>query len=378
MARSIGRFVPQLGIGAVAALLAVLLARSQASAQPDDGKPQPDRITLGTVYIGATVEASVRVLIRGDDFTGLEVKTSPPPFLRVTQSRLGTQKYGALGTFVTCDVFVSLNTSQTGELDDKLSVRVGQKDVVIPVSAKIIEKDPHTTRVLVVETPISRFSTNDASHFDAWLKLVSAARLDVSTLEVDHGLPVLRDLDLLNFDVILLGGTGIFSAKEEDLHKLKTFVESGGRVIVTANYFFRGTVEAANKFIVPLGLKMADTEPKNGNSLVELEESDIPRHKLTEGVRKAKFFRPSPVTVEDSTSGTILLETPFDPEKGLVAVARFGKGEVVVVGTSLWWRWISSEEESGADNVRLLQNLLTSPRQVPPAGRGRRYSGGRM
>jgi len=344
---------------AVAGIVAALLVCPQALAQPDDGKSQPDRITLGTVHAGATVEASVRVLIRGDDFTGLEMKASPPPFLRVTQTRLGTQTYGALGSFVFCDVFVSLNTTKPGELDDKLTVRVGAKEIVIPVSAEIIEKNPDATRVLVVETPISRFSTNDASHFDAWLKLVKSAKLDVSTLEVDHGLPVLRDLDLSNFDVILLGGTGIFSAKEEDLDKLKTFVESGGRVIVTANYFFRGTVEAANKFVVPLGLKMADTEPRNGNSLVELEESDIPRHKLTEGVRKAKFFRPSPVTVEDAASGAILVQTPFDPEQGLVAVACVGKGDVVVVGTSLWWRWIGSEEESGADNVRLLQNLLS-------------------
>jgi hypothetical protein len=345
-------------------LIGISLAQSPSSqlhAQPADGKSQPDRLTLGTVRVGATVEASVRVLIRGDDFTGLEVKTSPPPYLRVAQSRLGTQTYGALGTFVTCDVFVSLNTSRTGKFEDKLTIQVGEKIVEIPVTAEIIDKDPDATRVLVVETPICRFSTSDASHFDAWLKLVKSAKLDVSSLEVDQGQPVLRDLDLANFDVVLLGGTGIFCARGEDLDKLKTFIELGGRVVVTANYFFRGTVEAANKFVVPLGLKMTDTEPKNGNSLVELEESDIPRHKLTEGVRKVKFFRPSPVTVEDSTSGTILVETPFDPERGLVAVARFGKGDVVVVGTSLWWRWISSEEESGADNVRLLQNLLTRP-----------------
>jgi hypothetical protein len=344
--------------------LVIILGLPQSSrlhAQPVDGRSNPDRITLGTVRVGATVEASVRVLIRGDDFTGLEVKTSPPPFVRVTQTRLGTQTYGNLGTFITCDVFVSLNTTRTGEFEDKLTVQVGEKNVEIPVTASVIEKAPDETRVLVVETPFSRFSTNAASHFDSWLKLVKSAKLDVSSLEVDPGLPVLRDQDLSNFDVILLGGTGIFCARDEDLDKLKTFIESGRRVIVTANYFFRGTVECANKLVVPLGLKMADTEPRGGNSLVELEESDIPRHKLTAGVRKLKFFRPSPVTVEDPTAGTILVETPFDPQQGLVAVARHGKGDVVVVGTSLWWNWIASEQEAGADNARLLQNLLARP-----------------
>jgi hypothetical protein len=243
-----------------------------------------------------------------------------------------------------------------------LTVQVGEKTIAIPVTATVIEKNPDATRVLVVETPFSRFSTNDASHFDAWLKLVKSAKLDVSSLEVDPGLPVLRELDLSNFDVVLLGGMGVFAAREEDLEKLKTFVEAGGRVIVSADYFMRGTVEAANKFVVPLGLKMADTEPRSGNSLVELAESEIPRHKLTEGVRKVTFFRPSPVAVEDSASGTILVQTPLDPELGLVALARFGKGDVVVLGTSLWWLWIASEGEAAADNSRLLQSLLSKPR----------------
>ena len=242
-----------------------------------------------------------------------------------------------------------------------LTVQVGQKPVEIPVSANVIEQDPDATRVLIVETPFCRFSTSNASIFEPWLKLVKDAKLDVSYLEMDPALPVLRDLDLSGFDVVLLGGTGIFSARDEDFEKLKPFVASGGRIIVTANYFFRGTVEAANRFVVPLGLKMTDTEPRGDNSLVELEESDIPRHKLTTGVRKLKFFRPSPVTVEDPKAGTILVETPLDPQQGLVAVARSGKGDVVVLGTSLWWNWIASEPESGADNARLLQNLLTKP-----------------
>ena len=104
----------------VVGLLLTDLAPPLTFAQPEDGKAQPDRITLGTVHVGATVEASVRVLIRGDDTTGIEVKIAPPPFLRVTQTRLGTQTYGNLGTFIFCDVFVSLNTAQAGDRDGEL------------------------------------------------------------------------------------------------------------------------------------------------------------------------------------------------------------------------------------------------------------------
>jgi hypothetical protein len=344
----------------VLGLLLAHLLRSQADAQPDDGKCQPDRLTLGTVRVGSTVEASVRVLIRGDDTSGIEAKSSPPPFIRVTQTRMGTQTYGNLGTFIYCDVFVSLNTTRAGEFNGKLNVHVGGKQIEIPVTASILEKDPEATRVLLVETPIQRFSTSDASIFEPWLKLVKSAKLDVHYLEVDPALPVLRDLELSDFDVVLLGGTGIYSARDEDFEKLTAFVEAGGRVIVTANYFFRGTVEKANQFVVPLGLKMVDIE-SNVENLIELEESDIPRHKLTAGVGKLKFHRPSPVSVEDPRKGTILVETPIDPQQGFVAVSRAGKGDVVVLGTSLWWNWIASAQESGADNARLLQNLISKP-----------------
>jgi hypothetical protein len=63
------------------------------------------------------------------------------------------------------------------------------------------------------------------------------------------------------------------------------------------------------------------------------------------------------------------VESPFDTQQRLVAIARFGKGELVVPGTSLWWNWIASEQESGADNGRLQQNLLSMPataKQLPP------------
>jgi hypothetical protein len=79
-------------------------------------------------------------------------------------------------------------------------------------------------------------------------------------------------------------------------------------------------------------------------------------------VRKLKFLRPSPVAVENFKSGKVLVETHADPQVGYVALANHGKGEIIVLGISLWWNWIASPQESGADNVRLLKNLLTKSR----------------
>ena len=321
---------------------------------------QPDRIALGTIHVGAIVEASVRIYICGEETSGIKVTASPPPFLKVKQTQLGTQDFGNLGTFIYCDVFVALNTKQPGEFNGSLKVDVGDKQVEIPATVNIREKDLSSARVLIVETPFQRFATDDASLFDPWHKIVTSAHLDVSYLEVDRESSVLRGLSLSDFDVVRLGGSGLFLARDEDFEKLTSFVAAGGRVIIAANFFFRGTVDKANKFVVPLGLKMTDID----GPLIEVNESDISEHKLTEGVKKLKFFRPSPVSVEDVTKGSLLVKTEQFPQQGLVAVTKGGKGDVVVLGASLWWNWIASQQESGADNSRLLQNLLSTTRHV--------------
>lgn len=339
-------------------LLLLQIQSASLNAQLTDAKSQPDHLTLGTVRVGATVEASVRVLIPGDDFTGIESQISPPKFVRVTQTRIGTQQLGNLGNFIYCDVFVSLNTERTSEFNDRLKVRLGGTEVEIPMTATVLEKTPNARRVLIVETPIQRFSTDDATLFEPWLNLVKTAELDVHYLEVDRGRPVLRELDLSNFDVVLLGGGGIFWARDEDFAKLNLFVESGGRAIVAANRFFMGTVAQANKFIVPHGLKLIDVEPEGQIPLIAIDEDQIHQHTLTAEINELKFYRPSPVTVEDPSKGTLLVKSPFDAERGYVAVARVGKGEVVALGISLWWNWIASQQESGADNHQLLYNLI--------------------
>jgi len=236
-------------------------------------------------------------------------------------------------------------------------------NAIVPVTASILEQEAGLSRALIVETPFRRHSTSDASIFDPWLELVKSAKLDVHYLEIDRTLPLLRNLDLSNFDVVLLGGGALPFARERDFEKLKTFVHSGGRVIMTANHFMMGSVAKVNELVVPFGLRMTDTEPapKRNDPAIEIEAADIAKHDLTAGVGTLKFHRPSPVAVEDEQRGTILVAAPPYPDAGFVAVAQVDRGQVVVVGVSLWWNWISSQKESGADNARLLQNLLTKP-----------------
>jgi hypothetical protein len=349
-------------IRALFAFTLVILLSSSTRAQPTAGKAQPDRLTLGSVRIGATVEASVRIFEVGADTAGVQLQIDPPPFLRVKQTQLGTQTYGTLGTYSVCDISVSVNTAQPGAYSAPLCVQVGTQRVEIPVTVDISPREADETRLLVVETPFQRFSTADATLFVPWLELVKKAKLDCHYLESERNQPVLRDLDLSAFDVILLGESGLVWAQEADIAKLKKFIGDGGRVVVTANYFFRGTVAKANELLVPCGLRMTDAEPQ-GIDLIEVRTFGIFEHVLTKDVRTVRFHRPSLVTVLDEQRGKILVAASDEPKEGFVAVAGSGKGEIVAVGTSLWWNWIASAQESGFDNALLLKNLLTKARK---------------
>ncbi|HVC93680.1 MAG TPA: hypothetical protein VND64_08320, partial [Pirellulales bacterium] len=202
------------------------------------GKSQPNRLSFGVVRVGAMVEASVRIILDADIAADVGVTILPPSFVRITQSRMGTQNYGSKGTCTVCDVFVSLTTTDVGAFTGKLQVLFGEDGIAeVPVAATVLEQEPGLGRILIVETPFQRFSTSDASIFDPWLEIVKSANLDVHYLEVDRAQPVLRDLDLSNFDVVMLAGSGICFAGAGDFEKLTAFVTSGGRVIVMANHF---------------------------------------------------------------------------------------------------------------------------------------------
>jgi hypothetical protein len=324
------------------------------------------------VRTGAIAEASVRVIFEDELSIDAPVKTETPAFVQILQTRVGTQDRGRSGTCLFCDLFISVDTSRAGQFNDKIRLAVADERVAVPIEMTVLEPEPGRSRVPVVESPFVRFSGR-AADFKAWLELVTSAKLDVHYLVVDRQKgaadekPVLRDLELSKYDVVLLGCGGLYYALPEDLRRLGDFVQTGGRVIVAANHFFMKTVDRTNEFVVPFGLSMADTEPAPDRShsspgaALEIAGSDIAPHHLTEGIRKLRFFRPSPVFVTDATKGQILVEAPPFEEGGFVAVTRVGEGEIVVLGTSLWWNWIGSDRESGADNAELLKNLLVKP-----------------
>jgi hypothetical protein len=355
--------MPQFLIGTVA-LIAVLAQPMVALAQVAVDTVSPDRLTLGETYVGSTVEASSRIFFADTDSSGVRLIVKPPESIHVKWTELGKQSYGQSGTFKTCDICVAVDTKAPARITGKILVKFGDSHASIPIDVTILPADVTRTKVLVVSTPIERFSSNTAKTFEPWLNIVKSARLNVSSLTVRRNERVIPDRELSDYDVILVGCDGLYWLKDEEIGKLQEFVRHGGRLIVPANYFFRGTVGRANKILKPFGLSMSDSESQ-GLAVEEIKPPQIAADSLTKGVRSLKFRRPSPVLLADKadrSKARILVAKASDPSQGYLAVAKAGKGEVVALGVSLWWNWIASDAERGSDNALLLQNLLTKPR----------------
>jgi hypothetical protein len=318
------------------------------------GEFQPDYLKFGSVRVGAIVEGSVRIFREGVDASGLAVKVVPPAFVKVGNIEIGSQTYGPEARGF-CDISVSVDTGREGDHSGVMRVEIGGQRVEIPVGVSVLPRKADSTRVLVAETPFQKFSSEDATIFAAWLRLVEGADLDVYYLEVRRGSPVLRDLDLAAFDVVLLGQGGLVHLLDSDVENLKRFAGRGGRIVVSANAFYVGTVAKANELLTPYGLRMIDTEPQ-GASEFDLGADAILAHSLTGGIRSLYFHRPSPTTVTDRSKGKLLVTAPVYPGEGFVAMAQAGDGEVIALGESLWWSWVNK-----ADNSLLMRNLLKKP-----------------
>ena len=133
------------------------------------------------------------------------------------------------------------------------------------------------------------------------------------------------------------------------------------RLVVAADRFFRATrllssVTKANELLIPFGLQMDDEEPPGGAKF-EAAEDDIVEHALTKMVKTIKVRRPTPTKIVDPKRAQKLVK--IFPERAFIALSRTESGgQVVALGTSLWWSWAAD----APGNARLLRNLLTRKR----------------
>jgi hypothetical protein len=343
---------------------------------PSAGTLSPNQIDVGEIYVDATVEASVRVYCGATTTAGLAANVKPPQFVKVKNIALGSDSFGA-GVVSYCDLSLSIVTIRSGELSGKLQVEIGDQKSEIPIRATVREPSPESTRVLVISSPFTAWSTSDAKDFDPWLSLVKAAKLNVDYWLAGEGRQSpLRDQDLSKFDVVLLQDSGLVFLQPSDVQNLKQFMSRGGRVVMVASHFMMGTVPKANDLMLPYGLQFVDSEL---HDWADLSGHDIEQDRLTSGVQRLAVHRPTPIVFSslhngENTERKILAhypKLPSDSPKAFAAYAKAGDGELIVLGVPLWWKWIGRDNLSKADNNQLLQNVLTVPqadrKKNPPA-----------
>ncbi len=83
--------MPRVLIGIVA-LTAVLAQPIAAFAQVALDTASPDRLTLGEVYVGSTVEASVRLFFADTVSSDARLLVKPPESIRVKWSEVGKRR----------------------------------------------------------------------------------------------------------------------------------------------------------------------------------------------------------------------------------------------------------------------------------------------
>ena len=161
---------------------------------------------------------------------------------------------------------------------------------------------------------------------------------------------------LESFATLLLAESCLSGLDNSDVARVRAFAAKGGRVVLACNAFMVGTVSKANAILEGHGLKVVDQDYGRDVTVTNLVSD-----KMTVGVRKLEFFRPSLVQVVDPAKGKALAIPPSGVG-GLVAVSRVeGGGEIVVLGASMWWGWLH-EFESRSDNVGMMRNLLSGHR----------------
>jgi hypothetical protein len=339
----------------------------------------PQRIDLGILRPDAVAEASVIVefpiVIDPANLT-----LTAPAFVRVVTNQVEIQDPGTEKATTVCDLLLNFDTHAPGTNRGTLRLEAGLLVGEVPVAAVIAPREPGLTRLLVLDPPWWGNAFEDDVVLGPWHALVRSNRLDPDYRLKRHADPKRPLPELFGHDLVLIGGESLLSLDESERIKLRTFADAGGRLLVFADHFFAGTIPAANRLIAPYGLMLTNHEPPSVPGFVESSARDLGQnvglrvkphegrtHKmgsdaiyddaLTAGVSKVHEHRPTPIFSFNPTTRP-LVKLAAQTNGFLAIVAPVGKGEIVVVGLSLWWAWPAEELAAGTDTARFLGNLV--------------------
>ena len=339
-------------------VLMLLAGAAPGAAAAQDLRPipqpklQPTVTDLGTVAVGATVEASFGVFWT-DAALAREKALVDAPFGAVVQ-RIETSAYSERAL---TQVEFALDTATARDVDATFTVRCGSEKVTVPLRAKVIALPKGGSRVLIAESPFEAFSCDDPAVLDAWRKIVEQARLDVDYRLARPGRATFDVAALSRVDVVLAAEGALTELDDGQVAKLHGFVCGGGRVVVFANAFFQGTVHGANRLSEAFDLRIRDRESAAGAKWTA-DAAGLARHPLTAGIEGLDVHRPSPVEIAEGERAVVLVNLTAPAEQPFAAlVSTASGGEMIAVGESLWWN--TAGKSPGF--ARLLRNVLSRP-----------------
>lgn len=315
-------------------------------------KVQPTATDVGTVAVGATVEASFGVFWADAALAAKQARVDFP--VGVTLLGCRTAKYDERAL---TQVEFALDTAKPGTVEATFTVRCGSEKVTVPLLAKIVAMPKGGSRVLVAESPFETFSAGDPATLDGWRKVVEQARLDVDYRLARPGRATFDIAALSRVDVVLAAESALTQLDDIQVANLHGFVCGGGRVIVFANAFYQGTVHGANRVCEAFDLRIRDSETGDLAQWTA-DPAGIAKHPLTVGIDEIALHRPSPVEVVEGERAVVLVNLTAPAEQPFAAMVSVASGgEIVAVGESLWWNQCGKSPGF----ARLVRNLLSRP-----------------
>jgi hypothetical protein len=159
-------------------------------------------------------------------------------------------------------------------------------------------------KVLFCESPFDALS----SHWTHEHLTLLAREQEIQTNTLDT-IPA----DLSQYDVVVLHGKTLLGLANSAIEILHRHIQTNGRLIVLADYFYRDSVRQANRLSEPYGIRFEDRE----YSELLCCARHIEDHSVTKGVQRLRWFRSSPILVK--APATILVHNPEDMTEALVA-----------------------------------------------------------
>jgi hypothetical protein len=343
----------------------------------------PDFYQLGHVDAGSTVEFSARFLVSARDHpfdaffnrvleqlpqawepilskvhpknfrkapaavdpSTLKPSINAPAFIRVRKATPDCRTNWYRGwPFVVLDMTV--DTARPGYYAGEVEVTMKRRRATFPVRVTVREKPPDTPELLVASSPFESYATEHGAQFEATTDLMASLPFRVNYLQ---NLPP----HLEPYRVILLADSALVKVNADEISRLRSFVEKGGRLILACNAFMSRSVPRANEIIAGYGMEVVDDDFGRYVTVTNLAP-----HRMTHGVQRAEFHRPSLIQITDSSKAKALALAP-NGKGGFVAASGLNTGgEIVVLTSSLWWHWLHTFK-TNSDNAQLMRNILT-------------------